>query len=153
LPAVYGSSEPVNADLECFAGRSLGSRCHLAAGERPDGRRRVARGGPRGNHDLTDSTLQAIGANADQRAKIAAIRARLGSISGLSASPAETPGWSWRRYSPRRRSIGQSWKPRAQRCSRRWTAQAAARLMIAGVVTSEQLQQLLTIEQQHSGRS
>jgi Spy/CpxP family protein refolding chaperone len=113
--------------------------------------------GPRGHHHgLTDSTLQAIGASADQRAKILAIQnqarvdlraqrqasgnARLELAQAL-AAPTVDPSVA---EAARQKMLAQR-----DAASQR-TLQA--RLMIAAVLTPDQRQQLLRIEQQHRGR-
>jgi Spy/CpxP family protein refolding chaperone len=106
---------------------------------------------------LTDQTLQAIGATADQRAKIAAIQnqarvdlqgqrgvngnARLEMAQAL-AAPTVDPSAA---EAARQKMLAQM-----DAASQRMLQ---ARLMIAAVLTPDQRQQLLTMAQQRRGRN
>jgi len=110
-----------------------------------------------GHHGLSDKTLQAIGATADQRAKILAIEdqaradlqaqrqsrgnARLEMARAL-AAPTVDPTAA---EAARQKMLAQM-----DAASQR---KLQARLMIASVLTPEQRQQLLTMEQQRHRRS
>ena len=110
-----------------------------------------------GHHGLTDNTLQAIGATADQRAKILAIQnqarvdlqaqrqsngnARLEMARAL-AAPTVDPSAA--------EAARQKMLVQMDAASQR---KLQARLMIAAVLTPDQRQQLLTIDQRHHRRS
>jgi len=109
------------------------------------------------HHGLTDKTLQAIGATADQRAKILSIQsqvradlqaqrqatgsARLEMAQAL-AAPTVDPSAA---EAARQKLLAQM-----DAASQRMLQ---ARLMIAAVLTPDQRQQLLTIEHRHRARS
>jgi len=109
------------------------------------------------HHGLTDKTLQTIGATADQRAKILSIQsqaradlqaqrqangsARLEMAQALTAPMVDSSAAEAAR---------QKMLARMDAASQRMLQ---ARLMIAAVLTPDQRQQLLTIEQRHRGRS
>jgi Spy/CpxP family protein refolding chaperone len=118
----------------------------------------VAAPGMRGHHHgLSDKTLQAIGATADQRAKILAIQdqaradrraqrqasgnIRLEMAQAL-AAPTVDPSVA---EAARQKMLAQLDAASQRRLQ--------ARLMIAAVLTPEQRQQLLQIEQQHRSKS
>ena len=109
------------------------------------------------HHGLSDKTLQAIGATADQRAKILSIQsqaradlqaqrqangsAKLEMAQALAAPTVDSSAAEAAR---------QKMLARMDAASQRMLQ---ARLMIAAVLTPDQRQQLLTIEQRHHGRS
>lgn len=109
------------------------------------------------HHGLTDDTLQAIGATADQRAKILAIQSqaradlkaqrqangniRLQMAQAL-AMPTVDPSAA--------EAVRQKMLAQIDAASQR---KLQARLMIAAILTPDQRQQLLAIDQRHHGRS
>ena len=140
--------------------RSLVPLLLAAAAIAPLASAQTAASGPstRGqHHGLTDQALQAIGASADQRAKILSIqsqarvdlRAQRGAngnarfeMAQALAAPTVDPSAA---EAARQKMLAQM-----DAASQRMLQ---ARLMIAAVLTPDQRQQLLTIEQQRRGKN
>lgn len=109
------------------------------------------------HHGLTDKTLQAIGATADQRAKILSIQSQAradlqaqrqanGSARQEMAQALAAPTVDPSAAEAARQKMLAQMDAASQRMLQ-------ARLMIAAVLTPDQRQQLLTIEQRHRAKS
>ncbi len=133
-----------------------GRRRHRAAGERPDDSLGAERARPTTTASRTRRCRPSVRPPINGPRSCRS-RTRPESTSRPSARPTGTPGWRWLRRSPRRPSIRRLPEAARQKMLAQMDAASQrtlqARLMIAAVLTPDQRQQLLTIEQQHRGKS